>query len=97
MHFILLEHMNREMLIEHLTQAERHVAQGERILEHQRGVIEHIRTALYDSRMLALAESLLHTFEELQELHVADAARLRRDLEALREPAASTSDVTEAA
>jgi len=44
------------------TQAERHVAQGDRILERQRGVSERIRRDLYDMRLLALAESLPHTY-----------------------------------
>lgn len=64
-------------------QAERHVAAGGRILKNQRWLVEHLRRNLCDRRLLVLAETLLLTFEEAQTLSVANAARLRRELEML--------------
>ena len=72
--------MDRQILIEHLTMAERHVADGQRVLEHQRGVIEELRRDRHGESLLDEAESLLRSFEEMQSMHVADVVRLRREL-----------------
>ena len=75
--------MDRVILAEHLTLAERHVADGERVLEHQRRIIEDLRRDGNSAGMIDAAESLLRSFEEIQSLHLADAAPLRRELQGL--------------
>lgn len=72
--------MDRETLIEHLTQAERHVADGERVLKHQRCIIEDLRRDPDGNPLIEAAESLLCSFEEMQNMHIADVTRLRKDL-----------------
>lgn len=69
--------MDRERLLEHLAKAEHAAAQGERHLEHQRGVIEKLREGGHDT---CRAQEILRTFEESQELHLADVARIRKEL-----------------
>jgi hypothetical protein len=72
--------MDRAILIEHLALAERHAAEGERILEHQRAIIDDLRHRAHSAGMTEEAERLLLQFEEAQSLHLADAARLRKEL-----------------
>ena len=78
--FVLLERMDRQMLIDHLKQAERHVAEGNRILGHQRSVVEHLRKDRRGGHLIDAAETLLRSFEEVQRMHVADMERLTREL-----------------
>lgn len=68
------------MLVEHLTMAERHVAHGERILENQQRVIEELRRDRHSDALIVAAERLLRSFEEVQSMHLADVARLRKEL-----------------
>lgn len=68
------------MLLEHLTQAERHVTEGERVLKHQRSVIEDLRRSGHNELFIDAAERLLRSFEEVQSMHLADVDRLRREL-----------------
>ena len=77
---MLIEDMDREILIEHLTMAERHVADGERVLRHQRGVIRELRRDRHGESLINAAERLLRSFEEMQNMHIADLARLRKEL-----------------
>lgn len=72
--------MDRDMLVEHLRQAERHVTSGERILKHQRCVVEHLRRDRHSEPLIDAAERLLRSFEEVQSMHVADMTRLRGEL-----------------
>lgn len=65
------------MLMEQLTQAERHVAQGERLIERQRRVIAEFQRNGGDARE---ATRVLHQLVELQDLHIADRDRLRKEL-----------------
>ena len=74
--------MDRELILQHLKQAERHVAEGERVLEHQRTVIDHLRRDGGGDPMIDAAERLLHSFEEVQRMHLADRDRLRGELTA---------------
>lgn len=74
--------MDREMILDHLKQAERHVAEGERVLEHQRTVIDHLRRDGHGDPMIDAAERLLRSFEEVQSMHIADVERLRGELTA---------------
>lgn len=77
---MLVAAMDRRILLEHLTQAERHVADGERILRHQRDVIEDLRRDRHGAWLIDAAESLLSSFEEMQSMHIADVTRLRKEL-----------------
>lgn len=72
--------MDRQILIDHLTQAERHVADGERVLRHQRDVIRDLRRDRHGDLLIDAAETLLRSFEEVQNMHVADVVRLRQEL-----------------
>ena len=65
------------MIEKHLAQAERHVAQGERHMEQQRALAEKMEHDGHDTQE---AYKLLAQFEGLQDLHVADGDRLRREL-----------------
>ena len=51
--------MDRELILQHLKQAERHVFEGERVLGHQRSVIEHFRRDGHSESMIDAAERLL--------------------------------------
>lgn len=73
--------MGREMLEQHLAQAERHVAQGERHIARQREIIAELEE---DGHDLEVAESLLAQFESTQLSHIADRDRLRAELAALK-------------
>jgi len=72
--------MDREILRVHLKQAERHVVEGEGVLKHQRYVLEQLRHERRSDYLIDAAERLLRSFEEVQRMHLADAARLRSEL-----------------
>jgi hypothetical protein len=69
--------MDREMILEHLEQAERHVRQGAVHIENQRTLVADLERQGQDT---ARSRSLLRQFEQMQELHVADRDRLRQEL-----------------
>jgi len=69
--------MDRAMLGQHLAQAERHVAQGERHIARQREIVAELKDRGHDWQA---AMELLHQFEEMQALHIADRDRLRSEL-----------------
>lgn len=69
--------MNRELLQDHLRLAERHVVQGAELVEKQRRLIERLARDGHDT---AAARAVLQTFEETQAMHVADCARLSKEL-----------------
>jgi hypothetical protein len=72
--------MDRRGMIEgHLAQAERHVADGERHVAEQRARVEALSRDGHDTTESLL---LLGQFLELQELHVTDRDRLRKELAA---------------
>jgi hypothetical protein len=71
----------RNVLEQHLAQAERHVLQGDLILERQRRLIDQ---RLRDGRDIELAVELLAQMEEMQRMHLADRDRLRDELEGKR-------------
>lgn len=50
--------MDRELLLQHLKQAERHVFEGERVPGHQRSVIEHLRRDGHSESMIDAATAL---------------------------------------
>jgi len=69
--------MNKAMIVEHLTLAERHIAEGQQRIERQRQIIRELHN---DGRDLATAMALLTQFEELQSLHIKDRDRARAEL-----------------
>jgi hypothetical protein len=69
--------MDRDALLYHLAQAERHIALGEERICRQRDLIASLERGGYD---LTLARNLLHTYEQSQALHLADRARIRSAL-----------------
>jgi hypothetical protein len=69
--------MDRVLAREHLAQAERHVAEGERHIAEQRA---RIAEAERNGLNMTVAKELLRTFEQTQELHVADRDRIRAEL-----------------
>jgi hypothetical protein len=66
--------MDRDTLVKHLVDAERHVAEGERHLEYQRCLIQRLERDGLDSHR---ARAVLTTFEDLQRLHLVDLERTR--------------------
>ena len=69
--------IDRMMWQEHLVQAERHVVLGTEHIAKQRVLIAELEHDGHDARM---ARDLLYQFEQMQELHVANRDRLRKDL-----------------
>jgi HD superfamily phosphohydrolase YqeK len=72
--------MNRELLREHLAEAQRHVVEGAHHLARQRALIAHLRSE--HSRLAAAAEDLLKNFEQTHAMHIADRNRLQAELDA---------------
>ena len=69
--------MGREGLLEHLAMSERHVATGTAIIEKQKRLILELERDGHDT---SRSRDLLHQFEEIQQLHIADRARLVAEL-----------------
>lgn len=69
--------MDKDLIRQHLEQAERHVASGMAVLERQKAVIAKIEAEGFDPD---LARDLLAQLEEVQALHVADRDRLIKEL-----------------
>ena len=69
--------MANAMLENRLAQAERDVSQGQRHIAQQRELIAKLERDGHDTKQ---AIELLHQFEQLQEMHVADRDRLRKEL-----------------
>jgi hypothetical protein len=70
--------MDRAMLAQHLTQAERHIVLGEELIARQRELIAELEQNDHDSTE---AKRLLATFEQVQATHMAGRDRLRRQVE----------------
>ncbi len=75
--FMLLAHMDRDMLLRHLAGAERRAANGARHLELQRRLLQGLRRDRHDTHR---ATELLRTFEESQAMDLTDLARIRAQL-----------------
>jgi hypothetical protein len=69
--------VDREMIMEHLSTAERHVAEGEMHVERQRILVENLARDRHDTKQ---AEALLKQFEEVLALHMQDRDRLLKEL-----------------
>lgn len=65
------------MVEEHLWQAREHVALGEQHVETSVVLVEKLERDGHDTTTALL---LLRTFEETQDIHVADVARLEKEL-----------------
>jgi hypothetical protein len=59
--------MDRQMLLDHLEEAQRHISNGARLLERERAILEEQRRDGHDIKQ---AEALLQTMEELQQVHI---------------------------
>jgi len=70
--------MDRAVIVDHLSKAERHVAQGERHIVRQREIVFEIDARGGDS---ASARSLLRQFLRTQAMHVAGRDRVRAELD----------------
>src|SRR5262245_65840088 len=66
--------MDRQMLMEHLSQAERHVAEGMVHVEKQRTLVENMARDGHDIRV---HEALLRQFEETLGLHIKNRDQLQ--------------------
>ncbi|HEY6925383.1 MAG TPA: hypothetical protein VI653_18040 [Steroidobacteraceae bacterium] len=70
--------MDREIILEHLAQAERHIAESDRRIEQQRMLVERLDGDGADS---ATARILLLEFEHSRALHRANWERLQEKLQ----------------
>jgi hypothetical protein len=70
--------IDRAILEQHLTMAERHVAQGIEHVARQRELVAKLQRGGYP---LLQATDTLTQFEDLLDLHIADRDRLRRELD----------------
>jgi cell division protein FtsX len=71
--------MDRQMILDHLTQAEGHVALGEERITRQREILANLTRDGHREAASRAAE-LLAQFEQTQTLHISDRDRLRREL-----------------
>ena len=69
--------MDRQMIADHLAQAERHVTLGEKNIERQKAIIAELEIDGHDT---ARARKTLQQFLELQVLHMEDRERLAQAL-----------------
>jgi len=73
--------MDRAMVERHLTQAERHVPKGEQHVIRQRKLVAELESDGHDTTN---ALELLHQFEELLVMHIADRDGIRAELAAMK-------------
>ena len=69
--------MHRNMLIDHLAQAERHIAQGKMHVDRQRQIVEDL---VRDSKDAGRSRKLLELFEDTLETHIEERDRLLTEL-----------------
>lgn len=69
--------VEKAIIREHLSQAERHVALGAQHIREQKERIVEFERSGHDT---AAARDLLRIFEEMQVLHIADRDRLQQEL-----------------
>jgi predicted component of type VI protein secretion system len=67
--FRALKSMDREMLMEHLSQTERHVADGSMHVERRRTLVENLAR---DGHDISKQAALLQQFEDLLAMHIQD-------------------------
>ena len=76
--------MDRDMLCDHLAEAERHVVLGKGLVAKQLALIAELER---QGRSTTDATGLLKLFEEVQAIHVADRNRLKKEIETRTEQA----------
>ena len=69
--------MDREMIRRHLDQAEDHVRKGAEAVRKQKLILAHLEKDGHDT---AMARKLLNSFEAIEADHIADRARIRKEL-----------------
>jgi len=69
--------MHREILIDHLAQAERHIAEGRVHVDRQRQIVEDL---VRDDKDAGRSRKLLELFEDTLEGHIEERDRLLREL-----------------
>jgi hypothetical protein len=69
--------MDKTMILDHLALAERHVTEGLGRIARQKQVIINLMDGGHDT---TVARSLLATFEDVLEMHIADRDRLKKEL-----------------
>jgi len=69
--------MDMAMIRDHLAQAERHVARGRQHIASQKQIISDLERGGHDT---TVAWKLLDTFRDIQDMHLADRDRLRKEL-----------------
>jgi hypothetical protein len=69
--------MNRDLLKDHLAQAERRIAEGRDHVERQRQIVEEVVRGGEDARR---STALLELFEKTLAAHVEERDRLRNEL-----------------
>jgi hypothetical protein len=69
--------MDRQILLEHLAQAERHIEAGARIVRRQRELIAELQRDGHDAKE---ARRLLKQFEDVQAMHLTEHDRLIKEL-----------------
>lgn len=69
--------MKREMLIDHLAQAERHIGESRAHVERQRQIVEEL---VRDGQDVGTSRDLLELFKKMLARHVEDRDRVRSEL-----------------
>ena len=69
--------MRRQILIDHLAQAERHIAEGRVHVDRQRQIVEDL---VRDGKDAGRSRNLLELFEDTLAMHIAERDRLRTEL-----------------
>jgi hypothetical protein len=69
--------MDRQRLLDRLTQCEEHIARGERHVASQRGLVADLERSGQDA---VLAKEYLVSFERLQSASIAAREQIRREL-----------------
>jgi len=74
--------MNRNLVIAHLAQVERHIRESERHLSRQREIVAELdRHGHGHSQTAKMARDILDSFETAQSEHLNDRARLLKTLQ----------------
>jgi len=81
--------MDRNKIASDLRQAEDHIRQGEEHIRKQRRLVQHLKD---DGHPTGMARELLHTFEELQETHLAGRDVFAAELAMADKEQAQTAD-----
>lgn len=74
---MVLSIMDRALIMDHLAKAERHIAQGRKHIAQQIEIIISLENLGHNTGM---AKSLLANFEAIQQMHIADRDRLKKEL-----------------